>query len=83
MKVKVEITEILQKTIEVDASDVNDALLKVEELYYKENIVLDYSDYIDLARLECVRNLFQSLSSLNFCILCFNSSSFSISIQSP
>ena len=47
MKVKVEITEILQKTIEVDASDVNDALLKVEELYYKENIVLDYSDYID------------------------------------
>ena len=47
MKVKVEITEILQKTIEVDASDINDALLKVEELYYKENIVLDYSCYID------------------------------------
>jgi hypothetical protein len=47
MKYKIEITETLQKTIEVDADNLSDAISKVKELYYKEDIVLDYSDYID------------------------------------
>lgn len=46
MKIKVEITEILQRTVEVDAADINDAVEKVEELYKNEDIILDSSDYI-------------------------------------
>lgn len=46
MKIKVEITEILQRTVEVDAEDLKDAINKVEELYKNEEIILDYSDYI-------------------------------------
>ena len=46
MKIKVEITEILQRTVEVDATDINDAVKQVEELYKNEEIILDSSDYI-------------------------------------
>lgn len=46
MKIKVEITEILQRTIEVEALDIKDAVAKVEYLYRNEDIILDYSDYI-------------------------------------
>ena len=46
MKIKVEVTEILQRIVEVDADDVKDAIDKVEELYKNEDIILDYSDYI-------------------------------------
>ena len=46
MKIKVEVTEILQRIIEVEANDLKDAIDKVEEMYRNEDIVLDYSDYI-------------------------------------
>ena len=32
MKIKVEVTEILQRIVEVDADDVKDAIDKVEEM---------------------------------------------------
>lgn len=47
MKIKIEITETLQRTVEVDAEDMDDALYKVKKMYYKEDIMLDSSDYID------------------------------------
>ena len=47
MKYKIEITETLQKTIEVDASSEQEALLKIKELYNTESILLDDSSYID------------------------------------
>ena len=47
MKYKVEITETLQKTIEVDASSEQEALLKIKELYNTESIILDDTSYID------------------------------------
>ena len=47
MKYKVEITETLQKTIEVEASDENEAILIVKNLYRKEEIILDDTSYID------------------------------------
>lgn len=47
MKYKVQITETLQKIIEVDASNENEAILNVKEKYKKEDIVLDETDYID------------------------------------
>ena len=46
MKIKVEITETLQRTFEVDATNVEDALNKVKDLYKKEDIILDSNDYI-------------------------------------
>lgn len=48
MKVfKVEITETLQKTVEVKALDEADAIIKVKEMYRKEKIVLNETSYID------------------------------------
>ena len=47
MKYKVEITETLQKTVEVEADDIEDALLKVKHQYRKEEIILDDTSYID------------------------------------
>ena len=47
MKVKVEITEVLQKTIEIDANSLEEALTIVKEKYYNSEIILDDSSYID------------------------------------
>lgn len=47
MKYKVQITETLQRIIEVDALNEKEALLSVKEKYKKENIVLNEADYID------------------------------------
>ena len=47
MKYKVEITETLQKTIEIETKDETEAILKIKDLYNKEEIILDDSSYID------------------------------------
>lgn len=47
MKYKIEITETLQKTIEVEANNIEDALLKVKHMYNDEKIILDDASYID------------------------------------
>ncbi len=47
MKYKVEITEYLQKTIEVDANDENEAYSKVKQIYDNEKIILSADDFID------------------------------------
>ena len=39
-KYKVEITEYLQRTIEIDADNENDAIAKVSNMYHNEEIVL-------------------------------------------
>lgn len=44
---KVEITETLQRTIVVKAKSASEAIEKTKEMYHKEEIVLDSSDYID------------------------------------
>lgn len=46
-KFTVEITETLQRQIEVEASDRDEAISKVEEMYRDEEVVLDSGDYID------------------------------------
>lgn len=46
-KFTVEITETLQRQIEVEAADENEAISKVEEMYRDEEVVLDSGDYID------------------------------------
>lgn len=44
-KFDVEITEYLQKTIEVDAKDENEAYSKVKQMYDDEEIVLSADDF--------------------------------------
>ena len=44
---KVEITETLQKTIEIDAEDEDATLMAAKRLYREEAVVLGSSDYID------------------------------------
>lgn len=46
-KFTIEITETLQKQVEVEAETYLDAIDKVDEMYKNEEIVLDHSDYID------------------------------------
>ena len=46
MKIKIEITETLQRIVEVETDNVSDAITKVKDLYKKEEIILDSNDYI-------------------------------------
>lgn len=46
-KFTVEITETLQRQIEVEAEDENEAISKAEDMYRNEEVVLDSGDYID------------------------------------
>ena len=47
MKYKIEITEILQRTVEIDAEYYSDAIIKVKKMYYKEHIILNEKDLIE------------------------------------
>ena len=44
---KIEITETLQKIIEIEAQSKDKAFQKVKEMYNREEIVLDSSNYVD------------------------------------
>lgn len=46
-KYKVEITEILQRTVEIEAEDESDAINIVHTRYKNEVIVLDWEDFSD------------------------------------
>ncbi len=43
---KIEIQEFLSKIIEVEASNVEEAVSKVKEMYRKEEIILDSENYV-------------------------------------
>ncbi len=45
-KMKVEITETLQRTVEVDAYNEDDAIELVEDMINREEVILDYNDYV-------------------------------------
>ena len=45
MKVKIKISEILSKEVEVEARSESEAEDKIREMYKKEQIVLDWSDF--------------------------------------
>lgn len=47
MRYLVEITEILQKQIEVEVDNEEEAIRLVKSQYYKGNIILDETNYID------------------------------------
>lgn len=52
MKIDIEVTEILSRTIMVEAIDVQDAITQVNNMYMNEEIVLDYSDLSGKATFE-------------------------------
>ncbi|QFR50216.1 hypothetical protein FJR48_10935 [Sulfurimonas lithotrophica] len=45
MKYEINITEVLSKTITVEASSEEEAVNIVSDMYNNEDIVLDYSDF--------------------------------------
>lgn len=47
-KYKVEITETLPKTVEVEADNEKDAIHKVMKMYKNSEVILDANDFVDL-----------------------------------
>jgi len=45
MKINIEVKEILTRVVTVDAETVNDAISKVEDMYFREEVILDYTDF--------------------------------------
>jgi len=45
MLINIEVKEILTRVISVDAETVDEAISKVEDMYFKEEVVLDYTDF--------------------------------------
>lgn len=56
MKFNIAIIEKLERVIEVDADNLEDAIALVEEQYKKEEIILDYSDFDGNIIIEKVAN---------------------------
>ena len=46
-KFVVEITETLQRQVEIEADNEQEALQKAKELYRDEEIVLDWTDFVE------------------------------------
>lgn len=44
---KIEVKETLSRIIEIEANSMDEAYLKVKEMYSIEEIVLDANDYVD------------------------------------
>jgi hypothetical protein len=44
---KIEITETLQRVVEVEALNIETAIEMITQKYNSEEIVLDYSDFLD------------------------------------
>jgi hypothetical protein len=46
-KFKIEITEILQRVVEIEAENVDIAIESITQKYKSEEIVLDYADFLE------------------------------------
>ena len=44
----ISVTETLKRTVEVNATDVCEAIQKVSDAYYDGQVVLDSEDYVDV-----------------------------------
>lgn len=60
MKIDVKVKEVLSRTISLDAESTEDAISQVEDMYYKEKMVLDYSDFDGNVIIEKKENNFDS-----------------------
>ena len=48
MKYDVAIEELLTRVIEVEANSLEEAFMVASELYYNEEVVLDFNDFADV-----------------------------------
>lgn len=44
MSYKVEVIEVLSRIVEIDAEDSDDAIEIAKDMYYNEDVILDYND---------------------------------------
>lgn len=49
---KIEVKATLSRVIEIEANSADEAFLKIQDLYNKEEIVLDANDYVETEFLE-------------------------------
>jgi hypothetical protein len=55
---KIELTEILSKTIEVEADTADEAITLVNEKYQSEEIILDESNFIEYKVREIIEEIY-------------------------
>lgn len=55
MKYKVEIEEVLRRTVEVESTSENDAEMQVRQLYHDCKIVLNADDFVGEPTIKCTR----------------------------
>jgi hypothetical protein len=55
MKVNIEVKEVLSRVISVDAETVDEAITKVEDMYFRE-VVLNYADFDGNVEIENIAN---------------------------
>lgn len=55
---KIELTEILSKTIEVEADTADDAIALVNEKYKSEEIIIDESNFIEYRVREIIDEIY-------------------------
>ena len=48
MRYKVQITETMQRIIEIEATDLHEAIRIIKKKYQKEEIILNEKDFIDV-----------------------------------
>jgi hypothetical protein len=56
MKINIEVKETLSRVVSVDAETVAEAIYKAEDMYRKEDIVLDYADFEGNVEIENATN---------------------------
>lgn len=56
MKIDIEVKEMLSRVVAVDAETVDEAISKVEDMYFREEIVLDYADFDGKVKIENIKN---------------------------
>lgn len=56
MKINIEVKETLIRVVSVDAETVEEAISKVEDMYFREEVVLDYTDFNGNVEIEDITN---------------------------
>ncbi len=55
MKINIEVKETLTRIVSVNAETVDDAISKVEDMYFAEEVVLDYIDFDGNIKIEEIK----------------------------
>ncbi len=71
-KYKIEIEEILQRVVDVEADNLAEALDKVQEQYDNEEITLDYNDFKDVDIRQYIPYIEMGNDDKRYCSECGN-----------